>query len=100
MQWISYAVVKIPCKAITEYIDYAESEGYDLYREAERDGIAVLHFEKYTGIEATGADIDGGEPDEILFEADDPDEDPYEWADVLDTMGAEVIDAWFDLSSF
>ena len=89
-------------EAIDEYIEYAESEGFDLYRDVERvvryEGIiARMTFTTDTGIKVTGNDIEGGEPDEILFEPDEIDKDPSEWADVLNTMGAEVIDAWFDL---
>lgn len=103
--WIFYAEVTMPYndKAIDEYIEYAESEGFDLFRDVERttesDGvIARMAFTKDTGIEVTGDDIEGGEPDEILFEPDDLDEDPNEWADVLNAMGADVTDAWFELN--
>ncbi len=53
---------------------------------------------KDTHIKVIGNIIEGGEPDEILFEPDEIDEDPNEWADELinPDFGTWVEYAGFD----
>lgn len=104
MMWNIYAEIIMPYDDATvdKYIDYAEARGFSLCHDVKRidepDGaIAWMMLSANTGIEVTGNDVEGGEPDEILFEPDDLNEDPHKWADVLNRRGAEVIDAWFGL---
>ena len=99
--WKFYAVVELIFDSTVDgYIEYAESEGFELDRMEHfvENGwtFARMTFSTDTDIEVTGREVEGGEPDDIRFEPDEIDEDPNEWADVLNTMGADVMDAWFD----
>ncbi len=107
--WYIYAYVDLPydddnpraSANIEKYLDYAEREEFDLvYRKYTRneDGIEVvrLFLTQDTYIPVTGDLIEGGESDEILFEPDEPDDDPNDWVKPLITMGADLVDAFFD----
>ncbi len=103
--WKFYAtVVLIRDDTIDGYIEDVESMGFELDRDEDiiKDGqtFARMTFVTDTDIRVTGRETDGGEPDEIVFEPDDIDEDPNEWADPLITMGAELEDAWFDFDDY